>query len=82
MGGLHMASQDLARVTREWRAVQVVNVAEDACFGFFRVSPWDDFERVGIRDRKDVSFLDTGEAVDRRSVEGHPVGQRVVEFGR
>ena len=79
---LHVAAQHLTRVARERRAVEVIDVTEDACFGDLGVSPWQDLERVGVGDGEDVGFLNAGESVDRRAVEGHAIAEGIVEFGR
>ena len=78
---LHMAAQHLAWVAGERGAVEVVDVAEDARLGFLRVAPRDDLECVGVGDREHVGFLHPREAVDRRAVERHAVGEGIVEFG-
>ncbi len=46
-----------------------------------RVAPRQDLERVRIGDRQHVGFLDAGEPVDRRPVEGHPVTEGVLQLG-
>ncbi len=81
-GGLGVAAQHLARVATERCAVEVEDVAEHACLGGPGLAPRDQLERVGIGHGEHVGLLDAREAVDRRSVEGHPVVERVLELGR
>ena len=45
-------------------------------------SPRQDLERGRIRAREHVSFVDAGEALDRRSVEADALGERALELGR
>ncbi len=82
MGRLHVATQDLAGITLERCAVEMVDVAEDPGLGHLRVAPRQQLERVGVGHRQHVGFLDAGEPVDRRTVEGHPVFEGVLELCR
>ncbi len=53
-----------------------------AGLGNLRVTPREQLERVGVGHRQDVGFLDPGEPVDRRTVEGHAVLEGVLELRR
>src|SRR5262249_7703817 len=79
--GFQIAPQHLAWITLERRAIEVVDVAEHARLGHFRVAPREDLEGVGVRDGEHVALLDAAEAIDRRAIEGHSVFERVLEFG-
>ena len=82
MGFSHVATEHLAGVAFEGGAVEMVDVAEDACFGHLGVAPGEQLEGVGVGNGEHVGFLHAGEPVDRGAVEGHPVLECVLEFGR
>jgi len=81
-GFVEVATQHLARVATERRAVEIVDVAEHTGFGSVTVGPRQHDEGVGIGDGQHVAFLDPREAVDRRAVEAHAVLEGVLQFGR
>ena len=58
VGGLDVALEHVAAVAVEGRAVEVVDVAEDPRLGRRGVAEGQQLERVGIRHRQDVGFLD------------------------
>ena len=82
MGGLYVSSEHLTGIAVERRAVEMVDVTEHPGLGGSRIAPGEDLEGVRVGHGEHVGLLHPGEAVDGRAVEGHPVGERVVELGR
>ena len=81
-GALERPPQGVARVSLEGGPVEVGDVAEDPGHLRVVVMPREELERGGVRTGQDVGLLHPAEAVDGRAVEGHPLVERVLEFGR
>ena len=77
---LERAAQHLAGVAFERRAVEVDDVAEHAGDRGV-VAQRQDLERARVGLGQHVGFLHAGEAVDRRSVEGHALFEGVFQLG-
>ena len=80
-GPLERASQGVARVALERRAVEVGDVAEDAG-DLGVVVPRQQLERLGVGAGEDVGLLHPAEPVDGRPVEGHALVECVLQLGR
>ena len=81
-GPLEGPSQRMTRITFEGCAVQVGDVAEDPGHRRVVVVPRQQLERLGVGSGQDVSFLHPAEAVDGGAVEGHPLVEGILQFGR
>ena len=79
---LEVATQHLAGVALERRAVEVEDVAEDARLRRARIGPRQHLEAVGIGPRQHVALLDARVAVDRRAVERHALVEGVLKLHR
>jgi hypothetical protein len=78
---VQVASQHLAGITAERRAIQIVDVAEHAGLGSVAVGPGQHHESVGVGDGQNVTLLNARETIDGRTIEAHAVLEGVLQFG-